>query len=107
MDGPAGMIEQYCRLSGYPVPVGEHRFHPTRMWRFDVAFPGAKLAVEIEGGAWTAGRHTRGKGYEADAEKYSEAALLGWRVLRATPGMVNRGVVYGWLDRAFKPTEGS
>ena len=62
----------------------EHRFHPTRRWRFDFAWPDHKLAVEVEGGAWTGGRHTRGSGFVADCDKYNAATVLGWRVLRYT-----------------------
>ena len=45
-------------------------------------------AVEIEGGTWSGGRHTRGAGYEADCIKYNIATLKGWRVLRFTSGML-------------------
>ncbi len=63
-------------------PVRELRFHPSRRWRFDFAFPDKKIAVEVEGGIWARGRHTRGGGYAGDVEKYNEAVKLGWRVLR-------------------------
>ena len=72
----------------------EVRFHPTRRWRFDFAWvqPGGGLiAVEIDGGSWIAGRHSRGKGFEADLEKLNTAVLRGWRVLRFTPAMVEDG----------------
>lgn len=67
---------------GGPVPVPEFRFCATRRWRFDFAWPEAMLAVEVEGGHWAQGRHTRGSGFEGDAEKYLEATLGGWTVLR-------------------------
>ena len=60
-----------------PVPVCELPFHPTRKWRFDVAWPDQRVAIEIEGGAFIGGRHTRGIGYEKDLEKYAAALLLG------------------------------
>lgn len=72
-------------------PQREHKFHPTRRWRFDFAFPDLKLAVEVEGGTYSNGRHNRGNGYESDLEKYNEAILLGWNVLRFSTGMVNKG----------------
>jgi len=63
----------------------EYRFHPIRRFRFDYAIPSKKIAIEQEGGAWTNGRHTRGKGYISDMEKYNLATSMGWRVLRFTP----------------------
>lgn len=68
-----------------PPPLQEFRFAAPRRWRFDYAWLSAKVALEVEGGIWTGGRHTRGKGYLKDIEKYSEAAILGWCVLRVTP----------------------
>ena len=68
--------------------IPEYKFHPTRKWRFDFANIEKHIAVEVEGGVWIRGRHTRGQGYIADMEKYNEAALLGWRVIRATPQQV-------------------
>ena len=65
-----------------PEIVTEHRFHPVRRWRFDLAIPSHRIAIEVEGGIWTRGRHTRGSGYLADLEKYNEATALGWAVLR-------------------------
>src|SRR5690625_361976 len=69
---------------GFEV-VTELRFHPIRRWRFDFAIPGHMIAIEKEGGVWTRGRHTRGKGYINDMEKYNNATALGWKVLRFTP----------------------
>lgn len=68
-----------------PAPVTEHSFHPERRWRFDYAWPDVKVALEVEGGIWTGGRHTSSAGFLKDMEKYNAAARLGWRVLRCTP----------------------
>lgn len=65
--------------------VPEFRFHPVRKWRFDYAIPELKLAIEVEGGIWTQGRHTRGKGFLGDMEKYNQAAADGWTLYRTTP----------------------
>ena len=82
-------------------PTPQYRFAPPRRWTFDLAWPERLLAMEVEGGIWTRGRHTRGKGYEKDCEKYNEAALRGWRVLRATTGQVGRGEALTWIERAL------
>src|SRR5215472_13591861 len=60
----------------------EFKFHPSRRWKFDFAIPSKSLAIEIEGGIWSRGRHSRGAGYQSDLDKYNEAAVLGWTVLR-------------------------
>lgn len=65
--------------------VKEHKFHPTRKWRFDYAIPAHKIAIEVEGGVWTGGRHTSPKGFLNDMEKYNTATVMGWRVLRCIP----------------------
>jgi hypothetical protein len=56
-----------------------------RLWKFDYAIPEKLVAVEIEGGVYVQGRHTRGQGYIKDMEKYNAAIELGWVVLRYTP----------------------
>lgn len=83
----------------------EYRFHDIRRWRFDLAFPSNRVAVEIDGGAYVGGRHVSGPGFEADCEKHSEAAALGWRVLRVTPRHVRDGRALGWLERALSRGE--
>ena len=60
-------------------------------WRFDFAFPGAQLAVEIEGGAWDYGRHQRPVGFHEDLLKYEAALKLGWTVYRCDGQMVKSG----------------
>jgi very-short-patch-repair endonuclease len=80
----------HCKAEGLN-PFREYVFSPPRKWRFDFAFPGRKLAVEIEGGLFTAGRHVRGAAVEKDFEKYNAAAKDGWRVLRYSTAMVKRG----------------
>lgn len=87
---PKYVIAAACRERNLEAPFAEYKFHPSRMWRFDLAWPNIKLAVEIEGGAFIAGRHTRGAGFEKDIEKYNAATLRGWRLLRFTHKMVNK-----------------
>ena len=87
--------------NGLPRPEREFRFHPRRKWPFDFAWPERRLALEVEGGTWTNGRHTRGTGFAADCEKYNEATLLGWRVLRVTGEQVMDGSALDWVRRAL------
>ena len=57
-------------------------------WRFDFAWPNEKVAVELEGGTWIKGAHTRGNHYRSDCEKYNFAQISGWKVLRFTGDML-------------------
>jgi hypothetical protein len=80
----------------------EWRFHPTRRWRFDLAFPEISVALEVEGGAWSGGRHTRPMGFLGDMDKYNEAVLMGWLLLRCTWKEVKNGEAQILLERAIK-----
>ena len=88
---------------GLPEPLTEYRFAQEigRQWRADFAWPDSMLLVEAEGGIWTKGRHVRGGGFEADAEKYNTATLLGWRVLRFTPSMIAKGTAVKMIRKAL------
>ena len=79
---------QCCKSYIGIEPIPEYKFHNSRKWRFDYAFPEQKVAVEIEGGIWTQGRHVRPYGYRADMEKYNAAAALGWKVFRFEPSKI-------------------
>lgn len=72
-----------------PALEREFVFHPSRKWRFDFAHLESRTAIEIEGGIWTASRHTTGRGFSNDCEKYNEAALRGWAVFRLTGDMID------------------
>ncbi len=91
-----------CRAVGLPPPVAEHRFHPVRKWRIDWAWPDRKLALEVEGGVFTQGRHSRGVGMVKDMEKYNTLAALGWRLVRATPQQVRNGEALRAVEAVFR-----
>ena len=71
-------------------PEEEHKFHPSRRWRFDFAYPQFMVAIEVEGGTWSGGRHIRPQGFENDCVKYNAAAKLGWTVYRVPPSMCTK-----------------
>jgi len=72
---------QFAHHVYYVDKAGRRR---QRAWAFDFAWPIERVAVEIEGGIWSGGRHSRGAGMIADADKYNHAALDGWLLLRYT-----------------------
>lgn len=98
----------FCRLVlsqlGLEV-IREHRFHATRKWRFDYAIEAHKVALEVEGGVWSQGRHTRPKGFLGDMEKYNQAAAQGWRVIRTTPGKLLKTETMEMLREITKATK--
>ena len=91
-------MEKQIGLAKLPEPVREMYFAKPRMWRFDFAWPDQMIALEVDGGIWTGGRHTKGAGYQADCEKLNEAAVLGWRVFRVTSSMIKTGYALRLLE---------
>ena len=75
------IIAECLEKEGYRV-VREHAFHENRNYKFDVAIPDLKIAIEYEGGIYSGGRHVRGKGFAEDCRKYNAALIRGWKVLR-------------------------
>jgi very-short-patch-repair endonuclease len=65
-------------LTGY---VREYPAIPGRKFRFDFAFVKERLLVEVNGGTYTKGAHSTGRGIARDYEKANLAVLQGWRVL--------------------------
>lgn len=64
--------------------VREYKFLEDRRFKFDLAIPKHKIAIEFEGGIYTNSRHVRGVGYANDAKKYNLAVRHGWKLLRYT-----------------------
>lgn len=74
---------RHCEKRGCARPdMKELQFHPVREWRFDIAWTKYKVALEVNGGTWTGGRHNRGKGSIEDWLKVNEAQILGWIVIQ-------------------------
>ena len=72
-------------------------------WRMDFAWPSIKLAVEIEGGIFVDGRHSRGAGMRADMRKYNAATLMGWKVLRFDGDAVKNGEAINTITPLITP----
>lgn len=107
------LLEQ-LRGAGYAA-LPEVRFHPRRKWRIDVSVCAKQvsedygktwrddqpLAIEIDGGAWSRGRHVRGKGFIEDMAKQNALTELGWRILRFTPQQVRDGSALAQIRRCL------
>ena len=85
-------------------PVAEFKFHPCRKWKADFSFPSHMILIEIQGGVWMGanGGHTSGAGISRDCEKFSHAALLGYRVFQFTPAMVSSGEAIQMVVKALE-----
>lgn len=88
--------------SGFPRPTREFHFLSGRRYAADFAWVDYNLLVEIEGGVWSGGRHTRGKGFTEDCRKYNLAQIEGYDVLRFTAEMVESGEALDCLRKWFE-----
>jgi hypothetical protein len=80
------MFVRLCALTNIPQPAEEWEFDSVRHFRFDYAWPESRVALEVDGGIFSGGPHTRGTGFAKDVEKLNLAAEQGWLVLRCCPG---------------------
>ncbi|MGS0705485.1 DUF559 domain-containing protein [Acinetobacter sp. ANC 3781] len=77
----------------------EFKFHQKRKWKADFHLVGKRILVEVEGGIWSGGRHTRGKGYIGDMEKYNAAVMMGYQVIRFSTEQVKSGLAVQQIEK--------
>jgi hypothetical protein len=97
------IVRAFFAHEGIPIPLFEFKFHPYRKWRFDLAWPDRKLALEVQGGIFSQGRHTRGAAMLKEWEKLNSAACLGWRVLYCQPSDLCMISTTTMIQTALKP----
>mgnify|MGYP005844091629 FL=1 len=92
-----------CKDEGIVLPEPEYRFHDTRKWRFDFAWPDYKVALEVEGGVFNSGPtgHTSISGFLKDVEKYNTATMMGWRILRCVPDGVGSRAIMDYIKQTL------
>lgn len=94
-------------LNALKIPfTKEFRFHHDRKWQADFRIDDMPILVEVEGGVFSNGRHTRGEGYTKDCEKYSAAAVNGWFVIRGTTAQIKAGLVIQWIEKLIERLRG-
>lgn len=98
-----------------PAPEREYIFSDgtsAQPWRFDLAWPTGigsfveqqprcHVAVEVQGGTWTGGRHGRGGGQETDHAKLNAAQLAGWTVLQYGRKAIEDGTAVRQIKEAL------
>ena len=111
-------IKLELRLNKITQYETQYKFHPTRRWKFDFAWPDKMIAIEVEGNTFgrickkkvygkvcnqrlAGGRHTQGTGFEKDCEKYNTAALMGWKVYRIPSSMIKGGKSFELINEIF------
>lgn len=97
----------YWHSLGGPALEREYRFDQKRRWRADFAHLPSRTLIEIEGGIWIQGRHNRAAGFVADMDKYLEATLAGWSVVRLADVHITAPVIERLLTHIKTRTEGA
>ena len=93
---------QLLKDAKLPVPESEFRFHPERKWRFDFAYVEQKIAIEIEGALYVKNKgHNSVTGILRDIEKYNEAAILGWKLIRIPSHEIHKAKTIDLIIRAL------
>ena len=87
-----GLLEE----AGIPIPVTEYEFSSRKnkegmykRWRFDYAWPEYGLALEVQGGNFAGGRHSRGGALKQEYQKVNSAAAEGWRIMFTIPEWID------------------
>lgn len=92
-------VNELLCLHQFPAWECEYRFDPSMRWRFDFAWVQQKVALEVEGGLWTAGRPTRPAGFIQDLEKYHTALFQGRQVFRVHRGLLQEPAFWQQLKQ--------
>lgn len=93
---PRVLAEQIV-AAGMTEPVREYTFAPPRRWRFDLAWPQKRVAVEVDGGV----HRIKGR-FLRDIEKHNAALFDYWWVFRVTPTMVRDGSALELVRRILR-----
>jgi very-short-patch-repair endonuclease len=95
----------WCRALKLPMPQRNFRFHPTRRFEIDWAWPTLKVGIEIQGGIWVGGAHARPMNIVRDMTKHNLLLDFGWRVWHYTPKEVVDGIAAEHLDKVLRAAD--
>ncbi|HUF83315.1 MAG TPA: DUF559 domain-containing protein, partial [Acidimicrobiia bacterium] len=73
-------FQQVLRSAGLPLPIGQHEVRAAGrvLARIDFAYPGIRLAIELDGQAY----HYGARAERRDRDRENDLVALQWRVLR-------------------------
>lgn len=116
------MLKLQMQLHQIKDPIEEYRFIKEELgskgirkkckelglkdWRFDFAWIDEKIAVEVQGGMFIYGRHTRGGALKSEYSKLNEAQLRGWIVLVVDDSAISQKRAVLWIEKALQQREG-
>jgi very-short-patch-repair endonuclease len=79
------LARRLLQEAGLPAPAHQYPvILPSGRIRLDLAYPGSKLAIELDGYAW----HMDRRAFERDRERDNQLRAMGWTVLRFTWAVV-------------------
>jgi very-short-patch-repair endonuclease len=101
--------EKWQQLMAMQLAASGIKFRPQYTWHTSRKFSAdfvvgnyGNLIVEVDGGLFINGGHTRGARREYDYERDAEAMMLGFRVLRVSPRQVKQGKAIQWIQELLK-----
>lgn len=81
--------------SQYPIkPSLRKNIKNAKPYKLDFAHPDTRTAIEIQGGTWNNGRHSRGSGMKGDYSKLNYLQYDGWTVFQLSTDMITKE----WID---------
>lgn len=96
---------QRVREAGLPEPVrqsNEPWAGSGRKFKADFFWPQFGLVVEVDGGTWNGGRHTRGSGFESDCTKQAIAVANGYAYLRFASRHIQNGDALDFVEAVIR-----
>lgn len=91
-------LDLYVDNLGFGPWEREYRFLADRKFRFDLALPAIRLAIEYDG--IHGGAHGSINGVLRDSEKLNLAQINGWMIIRVNAKTIQSGQAFTWIEQA-------
>ena len=95
-------LENWNMLTNNEPLLREYVFAPDRKFRLDFYHEHSRVGIEVNGGTWTVGGHSTGKGIGRDARKSLLAATYGIHVIAVTSDMLSQKEIVLTLDQIWR-----
>jgi hypothetical protein len=84
-----------------PAPVAEYQFAKPRKWRADFCWIDQKVILEVNGGIFSQGRHTRGAALLKEWDKINTGAGIGYRFIFCQPSQLATRRTIDYIENAI------